>query len=61
MDQAIAFPILFEITVPTSGTATSSGRAHARIRTSAAYKRPSEADSAKWVVGDYFLHPLAGR
>lgn len=43
IDKAIGFPILFEV-----GTAD-------RVRAVAAYKRPSEADSAKWVVGDYFM------
>lgn len=44
IDKAIAFPILFEITTPESGL----------VRITTAYKRPSEADPAKWVVGDYF-------
>lgn len=43
IDKAIGFPILFEV-----GAAD-------RVRAVAAYKRPSEADSAKWVVGDYFM------
>ncbi len=42
IDKAISFPILYEITFED------------RIKEMAAYKRPSEADSAKWVVGDYF-------
>jgi len=42
IDKAIPFPLIFEV-------------AHrGRIRLAAAYKRPSEADSARWVVGDYF-------
>lgn len=42
IDKAIAFPIIFEL-------------AHAGKRKAiAAYKRPSEADSAKWVVSEYF-------
>jgi len=42
IDKAIPFPLIFEV-------------AHAgRVRLAAAYKRPSEADSARWVVGDYF-------
>lgn len=41
-DKAIPFPLIFEV-------------AHGgRVRLAAAYKRPSEADSARWVVGDYF-------
>lgn len=43
IDKAIGFPILFEV-----GAAD-------RVRAVAAYKRPNEADSAKWVVGDYFM------
>jgi len=45
IDRAIGFPIIFEIV------------AGDRIQAVAAYKRPSEADAAKWVVGDYFLSP----
>lgn len=42
IDKAIPFPLIFEV-------------AHdGRVRLAAAYKRPSEADSARWVVGDYF-------
>jgi len=42
IDKAIPFPLLFEV-------------AHGgRVRLAAAYKRPSEADGARWVVGDYF-------
>jgi len=42
IDKAIPFPLIFEV-------------AHSgRVRLAAAYKRPSEADSARWVVGDYF-------
>jgi Domain of unknown function (DUF4391) len=44
IDNAIAFPIFFEVTTPASGT----------IKVVTAYKRPSEADSSKCVVGDYF-------
>jgi len=42
IDQAIPFPLIFELTY--SG----------RIKLAAAYKRPSEADSSRWVVGDHF-------
>jgi len=42
IDKAITFPILYEVMFED------------RIKEMAAYKRPSEADSAKWVVGDYF-------
>lgn len=42
IDRAIPFPLIFEV-------------AHAgRVKLAAAYKRPSEADSARWVVRDYF-------
>lgn len=42
IDKAIPFPLVFEV-------------AHGgRVRLTAAYKRSSEADSARWVVGDYF-------
>ena len=46
IDNAIAFPIIFEVTAP----ANTGGR----IKVITAYKRPSEADSSKCVVGDYF-------
>jgi hypothetical protein len=43
IDKAIPFPLIFEV-------------AHGgRVRLAAAYKRPSEADSARWLVGDCFL------
>lgn len=45
IDRAINFPIVFEV------------GAGERVRAVAAYKRPSDADSAKWVVGDYFMSP----
>lgn len=42
IDKAIPFPIIYEVS-------------HAgKCRAVAAYKRPSEADSAKWVVSSYF-------
>lgn len=42
IDKAIPFPLIFEV-------------AHGgRVRLAAAYKRPNEADSTRWVVGDYF-------
>ena len=42
IDRAIPFPLIFEL--------THSGKR----RVMAAYKRPSEADSAKWVISEYF-------
>jgi hypothetical protein len=42
IDRAIPFPLIYELS-------------HAgRSRTVAAFKRPNEADGAKWVVSDYF-------
>lgn len=43
IDRAIGFPILFEVL------------AQDRVRAVAAYKRPSEGDASKWVLGDYFM------
>jgi len=46
IDGAISFPIVFELLAP---------RAKGdRVKVITAYKRPSEADSTKWVVGEYF-------
>lgn len=45
IDKAIPFPILFELTY------------QERIKSTAAFKRPNEADSAKWVVDAYFETP----
>ncbi|MBL3590257.1 MAG: DUF4391 domain-containing protein [gamma proteobacterium endosymbiont of Lamellibrachia anaximandri] len=45
IDQAIPFPILFEL------------RYQEQVRLTAAYKRPSEADGAKWVVDGYLSSP----
>ncbi len=45
IDQAIPFPILFELSY------------QGRIKSTAAFKRPSDADSAKWVVDVYFQTP----
>ncbi|NTI24183.1 DUF4391 domain-containing protein [Rhizobium rhizogenes] len=42
IDRAIPFPLLFEL---------SHG---GRVKLAATYKRPNEADSTKWVLGDYF-------
>jgi hypothetical protein len=42
IDQAIPFPILFEL------------RFEGKVKPIAAYKRPSEADSSKWVISEYF-------
>ena len=42
IDQAIPFPILFELVY------------EEKIQAIAAYKRPSDSDNAKWVVSDYF-------
>lgn len=45
IDRAIGFPILFEVF------------ARDRVRVVGAYKRPSEGDASKWVLGDYFMSP----
>jgi hypothetical protein len=45
IDKAIPFPIVYEL---------SHGQ---QARTVAAYKRPNESDSGKWVVGDYYGTP----
>lgn len=42
IDRSIPFPIIFELTW--SG----------KQRTTAAFKRPSEADTSKWVISEYF-------
>lgn len=42
IDQAIPFPLFFEL------------RYDGKVRPVAAYKRPSEADSAKWGISEYF-------
>jgi len=42
IDRAIPFPLIFEVIYG------------GRVRLAAAYKRPSEADRTRWVVGDYF-------
>ncbi len=42
IDRAIPFPLIFELTH------------RDRVKVAAAYKRPSESDSSRWVVGNYF-------
>lgn len=42
IDRAIAFPIIFELAY------------EEKIQTVAAFKRPSEADSTKWVMSGYY-------
>ena len=42
IDKAISFPIFYELEY------------NQRIKEIAAYKRPSDSNSSKWVVGDYF-------
>jgi hypothetical protein len=46
IDGAVQFPIIFEL--------TQGQGAEARTQVVAAYKRPSEADSANWVCSEYF-------
>ena len=45
IDKAIPFPILFNL------------RFEGRTQPVAAYKRPSEANTSQWVVGDYHAAP----
>lgn len=45
IDKAIAFPIFYNLSF------------EGRVKTMAAYKRPSDADAAKWVVEAYFESP----
>ena len=42
IDRAIPFPLIFELVQG------------GRVKLAAAYKRPSQVDSARWVVSDYF-------
>jgi len=42
IDKAIPFPLIFEVVH------------ESRVRLAAAYKRPSESDSSRWVFGEYF-------
>lgn len=42
IDRAIPFPLIFEL------------HFQGKIQIAAAYKRPNDADSAKWVVSDHF-------
>ena len=49
IDRAIGFPIFFEL-----ATSTSDNAAPNQIRVAATYKRPSEAEAGKWVIGEYF-------
>lgn len=42
IDKAIPFPLIFELTW------------HGKRKAAAAFKRQSEADSAKWVISEYF-------
>lgn len=45
IDKAIPFPILFELSYD------------GKVKAVACYKRPNEADSAKWVLSGYFETP----
>jgi hypothetical protein len=45
IDKAIPFPILFELSYD------------GKVKAMACYKRPNEADSAKWVLSGYFETP----
>ena len=45
IDQAVPSPLLFEL------------HREQEVQVAAAYKRKNEADSSKWVLGDYFASP----
>lgn len=45
IDKSIQFPLLFEL------------HFEGKTKAIAAYKRPNEADSSKWVISDYFETP----
>lgn len=49
IDRAIGFPLIFELT-----TSREDGAARDQVRVAATYKRPSEAEAGKWVIGEYF-------
>jgi len=49
IDRAIGFPLIFELT-----SSREDGATRDAIRVAATYKRPSEADTGRWVIGDYF-------
>ncbi len=42
IDKAIPFPLIFQL------------HANGKVQLKATYKRPSDADASKWVVGEYF-------
>lgn len=49
IDRAIGFPLIFEL-----ASSREDGASRDAIRVAATYKRPSEADAGKWVIGEYF-------
>lgn len=49
IDRAIGFPLVFELSA-----GREDGAARNQVRVAATYKRPSEADASKWVIGEYF-------
>lgn len=49
IDKAINFPIIFEIKASSGDNSSPDW-----VKMAATYKRPSEADKDKWVIGDYF-------
>ncbi|MEW8436872.1 MAG: DUF4391 domain-containing protein [Candidatus Thiodiazotropha taylori] len=49
IDRAIGFPLIFELIASREEDAT-----RGQVRVAATYKRPSEAETGKWVIGDYF-------
>ena len=49
IDQSIGFPIIFEL-----NSAKDDNNSTDWIKVAAAYKRPSQSDYSKWVIGEYF-------
>lgn len=49
IDRAIGFPLIFEMVA-----SCEEGAVRDQVRVAATYKRPSEAEAGKWVIGDYF-------
>lgn len=49
IDRAIGFPLIFELIASREDSTASD-----QVRVAATYKRPSEADASKWVIGEYF-------
>lgn len=48
IDRAIGFPLIFELSVSRDDGATRD-----QVRVAGTYKRPSESETGKWVMGEY--------